>query len=49
MFYALLELKYIIVLFTMDVRSGIMKKISNLSRYRQEKGFSQIELAKKCM
>lgn len=24
-----------------------MKKISSLSRYRQEKGFSQIELAKK--
>ena len=47
MFYDLLELKYIIVLFIMDARSGIMKKISNLSRYRQEKGFSQIELAKK--
>ncbi|HAP5744200.1 TPA: helix-turn-helix transcriptional regulator [Enterococcus faecalis] len=24
-----------------------MKKVSNLSRYRKEKGFSQIELAKK--
>lgn len=26
-----------------------MKKVSNLSRYRKEKGFSQIELAKKKM
>ena len=44
MFY---ELKYIILLYIMEQEGRIMKKVSNLSRYRKEKGFSQTELAKK--
>lgn len=44
MFY---ELKYIISLYIIKTGSEDMKKTSNLSRYREERGLSQTELARK--